>query len=205
MRKIFISLTLIILSNVTFAEDTNYAGAASSEEWDARSICNTARMMAKGNLSESEKEYIYNNKCTVVKSTAPLPGAYSHYTPYAATWNNGVSLRAFETNKGLKLMGISKDGIPFRHQNKDHKPIKKNIFSYENECEKIFIKKVNAKNIKVTSSKKYSDLSGANVNIKYIGKGNIDTVGNCIFDRERLKMATSKIKSDQYSKIIYKN
>jgi len=204
MKKILFTLILITFNSMALANDSNYTGAASSKKWDARSICNTARMMAKEKLSESQKEYIYNNKCTVVKLTAPLPGKFSHYRPYAATWDNGVSLRTFETNKGLKLMGVSKDGIPFQW-NKEHKPIKKNIFSYEDECKKIFIKKANATNIKVTSSKKYSDLSGANVKIKYIGKGNVSTVGKCIFDRKKLKMATSKVKTDQYSKMIYKN
>lgn len=204
MIKIFITISLIMYGYSSAVQAGNSSGASSSKKWDASSICSTARMMAKNSLSKSQKDYIYKNKCTVVKLTAPLPGSFSHYRPYAATWENGVALRAFETDKGLKLMGISKDGIPFQW-NKNHKPIKKDVSYYENECSKLFVKKTSAKNIKITNSKKYSDLSGAVVNIKYIGKGNINTVGTCIFDRKKMTMATSKVKADQYSKYIYKN
>ncbi|MDT8376238.1 MAG: hypothetical protein RQ867_05785 [Mariprofundaceae bacterium] len=187
-----------------YAQNDMYDGVSSSNKWNARSICQTARMMVKDRLSEIEKKHVYNQKCTVIKLTAPLPGNYSQYRPYAATWKNGVALRVFETSKGLKVMGISKNGVPFSW-NDDHKPIAKSKSHFIEECTQLFVNKVNAKNITVTSSKKYDDLSGANVEITYIGTGGVKTVGSCLFDRTKMTMATSKVKSDKYSKIIYSN
>jgi len=161
-------------------------------------------MMIKDRLSETEKKYVYSQKCTVIKLTAPLPGNYSQYKPYAATWENGVALRTFETSKGLKIMGISKNGIPFSW-NVDHKPIAKSKSHFIEECTQFFVKKVNAKNISVIHSKKFGDLSGAEVKIKYTGFGRVKTVGKCLFDRVKMTMATSKVKSDKYSKMLYSN
>ncbi|NQY90008.1 MAG: hypothetical protein HRT51_20140 [Colwellia sp.] len=69
-------------------------------------------MVIKKNFRKSKSDTLYSSTCTVSKVSGLLLGKFSHYSPYAASWPNGVSARVFITNKGLKVMGISENGIP---------------------------------------------------------------------------------------------
>lgn len=87
-------------------------------------------MVIDDKFSETKSDQLYNTKCTVTKLTAPLPGKFSIYDPYAVSWPNGVAARVFITNKGLKVSGVSEKGIPFSW-NIDHKPISKTEAYFE--------------------------------------------------------------------------
>ncbi|MFK5891969.1 MAG: hypothetical protein QM504_01970 [Pseudomonadota bacterium] len=186
------------------SNSSNYSGQSIDSEWDNRAICQTARMVIKDNFSKTKSNLLYNSKCTVTKITAPLPGKFVIYEPYAVSWPNGVAARVFITAKGLKVSGISEKGIPFSW-NTDHNPIAKTETDFEKECSELFKNKVNAQNISIVNVKKYDDLSGANVELKYIDPQKVPTTGSCIFDRTKIIMASSKVASDKYLKDVYSN
>ncbi|WP_369856246.1 hypothetical protein [Candidatus Thalassolituus haligoni] len=161
-------------------------------------------MVIKDNFSKTKSDQLYNTKCTVTKLTAPLPGKFSIYEPYAVSWSNGVAARVFTTSKDLKVSGISEKGIPFSW-NTDHKPIAKTETDFKKKCSDLFKRKVNAQKLTIVSVKKYDDLSGANVELKYVDAQKTPTKGSCLFDRTKMIMATSKVAGDKYSKNIYSN
>ncbi|QBL09188.1 hypothetical protein E0Z06_06505 [Rheinheimera sp. D18] len=198
---IALCLAITACSEPDFSD--SYGGVAVSENWDAISVCQTARMLAKESFTETEKRFVYQEKCTVVKLTAPLPGKYSYFQPYAATWENGIALRVFENFEDeLVLWGRSKEGIPFSW-NKDHPPLNVTLESLEAECKKLFSDRVDAQNIAVVESKEYDDHSGANVEITYSGKGGVKTDGSCLYDTKGMLMASSKVASDEFAKSVY--
>ncbi len=193
---------LYILGSGSSTDSNKYSGSSINKEWDNRAICSTARMVIKGNFSKTKSDQLYNTKCTVTKLTAPLPGKFSIYEPYAVSWPNGVAARVFTASKGLKVSGVSETGIPFSW-NTDHKPIAKTETDFEKECSDLFKSKVNAQNLTIVNVKKYDDLSGANVELKYVDSQQTQTKGECLFDRTKMTMATSKVAGDKYSKKIY--
>jgi len=195
---------LYILGSGSSTDSSRYSGSSIDKEWDNQAICQTARMVIKDNFSKTKSDQLYNTKCTVTKLTAPLPGKFSIYDPYAVSWPNGVAARVFTTTKGLKVSGVSEKGIPFSW-NTDHKPIAKTETDFEKECLDLFKNKVKAKNIKVVNIKKYNDLSGAKVELTYDDPQLTPTKGSCLFDRTKMTMATSKVAGDKYSKNIYSN
>ena len=107
-----------------------------------------------------------------------------------------MAARVFTTSKDLKVSGVSEKCIPFSW-NTDHKPIAKTETDFEKECSDLFKNKVNVK--------KYDDLSGAEVELEYVDAQQTPTKGSCLFDRTKMIMASSKVASDKYSKIIYSN
>lgn len=181
----------------------SYGGVPVSEYWDVVNACQTARKLAKQRFTETEKRFVYQEKCTVVKLTAALPGRYSYSQPYAATWENGIALRIFENVKGdLVLLGISKDGISFSW-NSNHSPLEVTLESLETECKKLFVSRVNARAVAVVESKKYDDHSGGKVEITYTGESDMKTQGSCLYDTKGMVMATSKVPSDEFGKSVY--
>ena len=193
MRNI---ICLCILSALAGCSETeidlsdSYTGESVSGKWDALSACQTARMLAKDRFSDSERRFVYTETCTVVKLTAPMPGKYSPFEPYAATWENGIALRIFENFYGdLVFWGFSRDGIPFSW-NTNHSPTEISLEQMSSECRKIFVNKVSAQSIEVVENKKYDDNSGGNVEITYIGGGDVKTKGSCLYDREGMLMAS---------------
>ncbi|MBA6341531.1 hypothetical protein H4J59_11090 [Colwellia sp. MB02u-10] len=195
---------LYALGSNNTSDSNNYSGQSIDTEWDNRSICQTAIMVIKDNFFKTKSDQLYNSKCTVSKLTAPLPGKFSIYEPYAVSWPNDVAARVFITTNGLKVSGISEKGIPFSW-NVDHRPIVKTETDFAQECTDLFKSKVKAQNISIVNVKKYDDLSGANVELKYIDPQKVPTTGSCLFDRTKMTTASSKVASDKYSKNVYSN
>lgn len=186
------------------SDSNQYKGESVDSEWDNRAICQTARMVIKSNFSKPKSDELYNSTCTVTKLTAPLPGKFAIYDPYAVSWSNGVAARVFITDKGLKVSGISEQGILFSWD-KDHKPTSKKETDFAKECSDLFKNKVGAQAITIVEVKKYEDHSGAKVKLKYVDPQQTQTKGSCLFDRTKMIMATSKVATDKYSKNIYSN
>lgn len=80
---------------------------------DELTTCQTARLLIKngGLLNQSEVDSLYKLPCTLTKVYQPLLGKYSMHEPYAVSWPNGIAARVFVTGHGLKMMGLSKEGI----------------------------------------------------------------------------------------------
>ncbi|MFT4900353.1 MAG: hypothetical protein ACI9U0_002157 [Flavobacteriales bacterium] len=88
-------------------------GTGISGEWDELTTCQTARLLIKngGLLNQSEMDSLYKLPCTLTKVYQPLLGKYSAHEPYAVSWPNGIAARVFVTERGLRMMGLSKEGI----------------------------------------------------------------------------------------------
>jgi len=200
---LFIILSILGKSSSSKSDALLFKGESIDREWDTRSICQTARAVIKDSLPKQKVKPLYSLVCTVTKLTAPLPAVFDHYDPYAVTWSNGIAARVFITSSGgLKVSGISKNGIPFDWNN-DHKPIAKNESDFGQDCSKLFVSKVNANNVRIVNVEKYDDLSGANVKLTYIDDNQVETEGECLFDRTKMLSAYSKVESDEYSKKVY--
>ncbi|WP_288635650.1 hypothetical protein [Pseudoalteromonas sp. UBA6610] len=122
--KVFIALGILFAiiflisivekySSIQENEKGKFTGVSISSKWDAASVCKTARSVIKDRLPADKKKSIYHSKCEVIKVSTPLFGSYSHYEPYATKWSNNVAARVFITSSNkLKVMGISKSGVP---------------------------------------------------------------------------------------------
>jgi hypothetical protein len=200
---LFIILAILGKSSSSKNDALLFKGESIDREWDTRSICQTARAVIKDSLPKQKVKPLYSLACTVTKLTSPLPAVFDHYDPYAVTWPNGIAARVFITSSGgLKVSGISKKGIPFDWNN-DHKPIAKNKDDFAQDCSKLFVSKVNAKDVKIVNVEKYDDLSGASVELTYVDSSQVNTKGDCLFDRTKMTSASSKIESDKYYKNVY--
>lgn len=122
--KVFIGLGILIaiillidffdtVSSVNEKDKSEFTGISISSNWDAASVCKTARSVIKDRFSGAKRKSLYHSKCEVIKLSAPLSGSYSRYEPYATKWSNNVAARVFITSSdGLQVMGISSSGVP---------------------------------------------------------------------------------------------
>ena len=108
----FISFILLLFFIGSGTDSKNYTGLSINAEWDAQTTCSTARMMLKKKFSKAKSKELYDLPCKVSKVSAPLLGRFSIYDPYAVSWPNGVAARVFVTGEGLRIMGVSENGIP---------------------------------------------------------------------------------------------
>jgi hypothetical protein len=93
-------------------DTTKYKGITINVDWDPQTTCQTARSLIKNSFPKEHSDELYHQACTVSKVTAPLPGKYVIYDPYAVSWPNGIAARVLITSEGLKVIGVSSDGIP---------------------------------------------------------------------------------------------
>ncbi|NKF49884.1 hypothetical protein G3R49_04775 [Shewanella sp. WXL01] len=126
------------------------------------------------------------------KLTGELP-AKSWNTPYAATWPNGTALRVYVDSKGLGLMGISTEGIPFGW-NKAEDMTETSVDGHIQIC-KARLANVGT-NIELIDTELYADKSGGKAHFKFLRSPTEQGTGKCLFDTNKVLMVTTDRKAD---------
>ena len=107
---VVISAIIIMVFIGSQQQSDRFYGTTITDEWDELTTCQTARLLIKngGLLNQAEVDTL---PCTLTKVYQPLLGKYAMHEPYAVSWSNGIAARVFVTEHGLKVMGLSKEGI----------------------------------------------------------------------------------------------